>query len=205
MSARESGAPEGMKVEQYRALVLTESPQTVLSSAGNLIFLTAVKSASVAIVVVAYHLDENYSKYHICALVSLQSLLIHNPMHRRDYVQQFGRQRCLRLQLVDLDDVSLPCYSLFNIQLCPPSAVESGLRIPLRMGFNFGSYSSFPHSNGCLGDRRLSALCLFTTPFTTTLDSVIVSKGKQEIPRCCPLHVFYFLRGFGYAYLQQEL
>ena len=160
MSARESGAPEGMKVEQYRALVLTESPQTVLSSAGNLIFLTAVKSASVAIVVVAYHLDENYSKYHICALVSLQSLLIHKPMHRRDYVQQFGRQRCLRLQLVDLDDVSLPCYSLFNIQLCPPSAVESGLRIPLRMGFNFGSYSSFPHSNGCLGDRRLLALCL---------------------------------------------
>ena len=54
MSARESGAPEGIKVEQYRALVLTESPQTVLASTGNLIFLTAVKSESVAIVVVAY-------------------------------------------------------------------------------------------------------------------------------------------------------
>ena len=54
MSARESGAPEGIKVEQYRALVLTESPQTVLASTGNLIFLTAVKSESVAMVVVAY-------------------------------------------------------------------------------------------------------------------------------------------------------
>ena len=82
----------------------------MLASTGNLIFLTAVKSASVAVVVVAYHLDENYSKYHICALVSLQSLLIHKPMHRRDYVQQFGRQRCLRLQLVDLDDIHLSCY-----------------------------------------------------------------------------------------------
>ena len=81
MSARESGAPEWMKVDQYKALVLTEGPQTVLASTGNLIFLLAGKLQSVALVVVAYHLDENYSKSHIRAVVSIRSFLIHNPVH----------------------------------------------------------------------------------------------------------------------------
>ena len=53
--------------------------------------------------------------------------------------------------------------------------------------------------------RRPSPLSVmpFTTPFTTTLHSVRVSKRNRKSPAVAPLHVFYFLRGFGYAYLQQ--
>ena len=128
---RGNRAPEGIKFEQYRVLVITESPKTVLASTGKLIFLTAVKSESVAMVVAAYHLDENYSKSHICALVLLRSFLTRKPTHRRDYVQQFGKHRCLRHHLVGRDDVRLSFFSLINIRLSPPSAVHSGLRVPI--------------------------------------------------------------------------
>ena len=157
MSARESGAPQGMKVEQYRALVITQSPQTVLASTGNLIFLTAVKSESVAMVVVAYHLDENYSKSHIRAVVSIRSLLIHNPMRLGIMYNSLADSAafgsilwtwmmstclviaCLTFGYVPLPRSILACVSRFE-----------GASI-------FVSYSSFPHSHGCLGDRRLLA------------------------------------------------
>ena len=70
MSARGSGSTEGVRVERYSALVITESPQTVLASTGNLIFVLAVKSQSVALVVVAHHVDENYSNSHTCCCVN---------------------------------------------------------------------------------------------------------------------------------------
>ena len=156
MSARESGALQGMKVEQCRALVITQSPQTVLASTGNLIFLTAVKSESVAMVVVAYHL-ENYSESHIRSVVSTSSLPIHNPMRLEIKYNSladsaaFGSilwtwmmSTCLVIACLTFGYVPRPRSTLACVYRFEGASI-------------FVSYSSFPHSHGCLGDRRLLA------------------------------------------------
>ena len=200
MSARGSGSTEGVRVERYSALVITESPQTVLASTGNLIFVLAVKSQSVALVVVAHHVDENYSNSHIPAVVSIRSLLIHNPMRLGIMYNSLAdsatfcsiswtwmMSACLFIAYLTFGYVPLPRSTLACVYL-----------------FECASFCfPIPASPIQLLSGRPSPLSVI--PFTSTLNSVRVSKGKQEILRCCPLQVFYFLRGFGYAYLQQEV
>ena len=122
-------------------------------------------------VVTVYFLDEDYSQSHGCALLSLRSLLLHKSIHLRDYVRYLGRHRSYWLHLVVLDDVRRSSQSMLNMRLSPPfewASIFIPFRLPL---FKWLS-------------RRPSTLSVI--PVTTTLDSVRVPKGKQEMSRCCP-------------------
>ena len=113
MSARDFGTRTEKGGNIYGSGHHGKSP-TVFATTGNMIFLTAVRADSVAMVVVVYLLVENCSQAYACAVLSLRSLPPCKPFCVGDYVRECGRHCALRLQLVRLE-VQVSFYSSLHL------------------------------------------------------------------------------------------